>query len=174
MGDSILREEIHRRKRPPENGMNPTQKIALSKALTKAAIDNARDQLGVGVHNVDFTVNVKGTLKVGDDYDVAPTVSIPLKQAMAAIIVYAGLHTSEAALASIADALYDQLENTGGKSGDAIKQAIPMVDAALAIVEQRLIAKLPRQYRRGVVTPRLQVTEVVPEEAEQIAEPMLF
>jgi hypothetical protein len=57
---------------------------------------------------------------------------------------------------------------------DAIKQAIPMVDAALAIVEQRLIAKLPRQYRRGVVTPRLQVTEVVPEEAEQIAEPMLF
>mgnify|MGYP003543480970 FL=1 len=156
--------------------MNPTQKIALSKALNKAAIDAARDQLGVGVHNVDFTVNVKGTLKVGDDFDVAPTVSIPLKQALAAIIVHAGLHTSEIALASIADALYDQLENTGGKSGDAIKEAIPMVDAALALVEQRLIAKLPRQFRRGVVTPRLQITEVVAEEApaEQAAEALLF
>ena len=149
--------------------MDNVQTVALAKVVPEALLKVARGGLAPGVHDVDLTVRLHGQIKVGEDFDVAPTVSIPIKEALAAVIVYAGLHTSQALLDGLVDALYDQLAETDGNRGQgAISNAIPMVDAALAIVQQRLIDRLPRAYRQGKVTTRgLQLTEIAEAPAEQ-------
>jgi len=57
--------------------MNDIQMLALSK------VKFDRDMIPAGDHAVDFTVRVKGTVKVGDDYERDATTSIPWLESVA-------------------------------------------------------------------------------------------
>lgn len=51
------------------NEMNSVQTVAVAKAIKDAASKDASGKLTVGVHTVDFTVRVKGTITKGEDYE---------------------------------------------------------------------------------------------------------
>ena len=57
--------------------MNDIQKIAMSR------VKFDRSSVPVGEHSVDFTVRVRGTVKVGADYSKAATTGIPWLESMA-------------------------------------------------------------------------------------------
>ena len=57
--------------------MNDIQMLALSK------VKFDRDAIPSGDYSVDFTVRVKGTVKVGDDYERDATTSIPWLESVA-------------------------------------------------------------------------------------------
>jgi hypothetical protein len=57
--------------------MNDIQMLALSK------VKFDRDNIPVGDHSVEFTVKVKGTVKVGNDYERDATTSIPWLESVA-------------------------------------------------------------------------------------------
>jgi len=48
--------------------LNPAEVIALSKVVTAAQTQAASSELAVGTHEVDFLVQVTGSLKKGEDY----------------------------------------------------------------------------------------------------------
>jgi len=57
--------------------MNDIQKIALSK------VKFDRESVPSGEHCVDFTVRVRGTVKVGEDYEKSATTSVPWLESVA-------------------------------------------------------------------------------------------
>ena len=136
-----------------------TQTAANSIALSKlAAAANARASLTPGEYEVDTTVHVKGTLKVGADYDTAPTVSIPLKETLALFIAYSGV-TGDHAINALVKAMRQSIATDGTGAG-VLAATMPVINATMARVEAEVIALLPRQDRKGPVTAKLQVTQV--------------
>ncbi len=142
--------------------------IALAKLVKKAAVDKARPSLKPGIVDIDVAVHIKGTITVGEDYDTAPTVSIPLKETLALFIVYSGLASSQVAMDNLVKALYGAIELSGKGKGAILEAAengtisasTSMITAAMQMVEDDLIKKLPRDYRSGAVTTQLRVTEL--------------
>lgn len=133
-----------------------TQLAANSIALSKlAAAPNARAALTPGVYNVDTTVRVTGTVKVGEDYDVAPTVSIPLKETLALFIAYSGI-CGEHAIKALRQAMQHAIAVDGCGQGELAK-TMPIVNQTMARVEAEIIDQLPRQNRKGAVTTKLTV-----------------
>jgi hypothetical protein len=130
--------------------------VAKSK-LTAAT--GARQMLTPGEYDIDQTLHIKGTIKVGEDYDTAPTVSIPLKETLALFIAYSGI-TGDHAKAALVKAMQHSISLTGTGQGELAK-TMPVVNQTLAEVENDIIAKLPRQPRKGAVTSKLTVTQLV-------------
>lgn len=127
-------------------------------ALSKLSADpNARGMLTPGIYPINTTVKVVGQIKVGEDSEYTPTVSIPLKETLALFIKYCGA-TREAAIAALVKAMQDSLA-VDGKGQGALIEAMPILEQTMATVEATL-AKLPKQPRKGAVTCKLQ-TEVV-------------
>jgi len=60
---------LKRKKGEKTMNMTPAEVTAVNKAIKKAALDKARAELGVGVHDISVTVTVDGTITVGEDYD---------------------------------------------------------------------------------------------------------
>lgn len=133
-----------------------TQDAANSVALTKIAAEvGARDLLAPGVYPIDTMVHVKGEISVGEDYDVAPTVSIPLKETLALFIAYSGV-TRDAAIAALRRAMQQSIA-VDGKGKGALESTMPIVAQTMATVQQEIIDQLPRQDRKGPVKARLTV-----------------
>jgi hypothetical protein len=135
------------------------QEAANSIALSKlAAAAGARGVLTPGQYAVDTTVRVTGTVKVGADYDTAPTVSIPLKETLALFIHRCGV-TREAAIVALREAMAEAIA-VDGKGQGALSETMPIVNETMARVESDIIAHLPRQNRKGAVTTKLNVEEL--------------
>jgi hypothetical protein len=50
--------------------LSPAAIVALSKMLTATVIDNARDQLDAGEHDVELVLHLRGTIEVDEDGEV--------------------------------------------------------------------------------------------------------
>ena len=124
-----------------------------SLALMKAAADSAKGlpAPSPGKHAVDFvtTIRVVGTLTKGQDTEYTPTADIPLKQALALALHYAGC-TREAAKDILVWAMTDVL---AGKA-DAIGDCLEDVDKAMKHV-QEVTESLPKKTRAGALTAKL-------------------
>jgi Glu-tRNA(Gln) amidotransferase subunit E-like FAD-binding protein len=48
---------------------NPATVLAVSKAITKAMEDNAREAIATGKHPIDTIVHIKGTITVGEQFE---------------------------------------------------------------------------------------------------------
>ena len=136
-----------------------TQQSANSVALSKIQAEaGARNNLLPGTYDIDTTVHVTGQIKVGADYTTAPTVSIPLKETLALFIAYCGV-TREYAIAALRNAMVHAISEDGQGKGE-LDATMPIVAETMARVEQDIIAQLPRQNRKGVVTTRLTVEQL--------------
>lgn len=142
--------------------LDNAQVIALTKAIKDAAAKAARSGLSVGTHAVDYNVNVKGTLTVGEDEQYIPTVCIPIKAAFALFIRYCGI-TRTAAENALIQAMSEalQAQQRGADTVATVEGAISEEDAIIAACEQRvtaMVGELPKQTRRGKVLSKLTVT----------------
>ena len=149
--------------------MNDVQKIALSK------VKFDRDNVPSGEHCVDFTVRVRGTVKVGEDYEKSATTSVPwlesvalwqetLRGAFDSIIskMDSGERTREELVA---------MKNSGPVATavlvDCIRQAMIAGTSAVGTISARveevkadLVAELPLQTAKGHVKVNVDLEEV--------------
>lgn len=142
--------------------LNVVEALALQKAVAEATKDMT---LAPGSYQVDasFNVSIVGTMKKGNDVDYTPTVTIPLKQALALALHYAGC-TRQNAQNIIIQAM------TAALNGEdvSIADALPDVDAAMKHV-QEITEALPKKTRSGALTSKLVL--LVGDEQETIQNP---
>jgi len=138
--------------------MDAKEQIALSKALSKRVIDDARELLTPGVHNVDVSIRISGSLSVSEDYFTTPTVSIPLKETMALLLHRMGFQR-EAAITILREVMTEAI-GTMGCGKNALADALPIVVEAMEMVETEILAHLPQQSRKGPVRASLAIEEI--------------
>lgn len=127
-------------------------------AATKIQADaDARKTLTPGTYKVDTTLRITGTINVGQDSEVTPTTSIPLKETLALFYAYCGV-TGAAAEAALLRAMQTAISQDGKGKGE-LAATLPVVNQMMARVESGL-ATLPKVKRNGPVTHRLTVTTV--------------
>lgn len=134
--------------------------FGLDKAIGKLIkTESVRDSLPVGKHQVNgtLTLHVQGTITVGEDFEWVPTVSIPYKTAFALFVRYSGI-TREAAVDSMVKAMKEAL-TTEAEAKDLMEN-IADLEKAERIVQAGLEA-MPKQPKKGAVTAKVTVTEVV-------------
>ena len=138
--------------------MQPIETIALSKAANGLA-KTARGEVETGLHAVDFTVRIFGSVNVGEDYEQAPTASIPMKKALAALAYVAGC-TGKAGIAKIERAMRIALENNDDASR-ILAEIMPDVDRIEKSVIAPMLAQLPKTSCKGKVTVKLATSEAI-------------
>ncbi len=129
--------------------------VALGHALKKPILEAARGKLKPGTYKIDAGVRLKGAITIEEDYQVTPTVSIPLKATLALFIRHAGIG-AERAMKALAAAAEEAME----KKEEAILAEAPEVAKTLAAVQERILAKLPKAKRKGKVLAELVVEDV--------------
>jgi hypothetical protein len=120
---------------------------AIAPNLTKLA-KAARGDLAPGTYELDevVEVRVKGTLKVGEDYEQCNTGKVPMYETLARALHTAGV-TGPAALKAIEKAMREALESGGPVEGLADTDAIKAIEAQ---VRERF-ATLPKKAMAGKV-----------------------
>lgn len=131
--------------------------VAISKAIGKLP-STARADVGVGTHEVDETVRIKGTVSIFEDEQYRPTAEIPIKATMALFIRYSGI-TRDAAVVALIQAMQDAVAmGDEGNSTDAILERVNedwrVVEECMERVTQGL-AQLPMKSRAGKITAKL-------------------
>lgn len=150
--------------------------IALTKVVSgrsKNAKD-AREALEPGEYAVDTTVHITGTMKVGDDHDIAPTASLLNQDFLALVLHHAGI-TRKAAVEAIEKVADDYLIDWTGSEEDkeaaktARKAKVAEFDPEgnIASLISGFKNSLPRIPSKGKVTWKGTVAEI-----EAIGEPM--
>jgi len=130
-----------------------------SVALAKIQADEeARALLTPGTYRVDTMVHVTGEINVGQDYSVAPTVSIPMKETLALFIHFSGI-TGDHAIRALVRAMQTAIA-TDGKGKGELSATMPIINRTMGRVQSEVINQLPRQPRKGPVTHRLTVEQV--------------
>ncbi len=133
--------------------LTPIQILALSKALTKKDIDAARAQLGPGKHQVDMTINLSGTVSIGNSGEKKSTVSIPVKGVLGILLQRAGV-TREASIALITDAVTQAMKaSEEGTKGESAMDSY--VDELFEEVTCNLCSALPKTPTSGRITTSL-------------------
>ncbi len=130
----------------------PLQVIALAKVVKQKSSDAARDELDVGVHQVDLVARVKGTITVGPDTERVPTASIPVKEVLALLVQRAGALRGNT-IALIRDCLTEALSEGVKGQGSLIKE----FDAHFGAEIDRVLASLPTTPVRGAVQTALEL-----------------
>ena len=170
--------------------MNDIQKIAMSR------VKFDRSSVPVGEHSVDFTVRVRGTVKVGADYSKAATTGIPWLESMAlwqetiraafdSMIEKfdAGELTRDEILAMkdagpiATEVLVDCIRTAMVADESAvghIKDRVKEVAAVVKRVQDDIVSQLPRQHADGHVKVSVVLEDVeygvsVQEVAEAVA-----
>lgn len=131
------------------------QQLALSKA---SVCDNARDQVTVGKHNVDFTVRVQGSVNVGEDYQQTPTANIPILAAFAIFTKYAGI-TREAATNLLIKSMNEAMASEQDMD-EVVKARIEEIESIKKELQEKFAAKLDKKTCKGKVTTKLTATIV--------------
>ena len=134
--------------------MNETLKLALSKLPVKAD----RTAIAVGTHTIDTTVRVQGTIKVGEDYESTPTVSIPLKATICHLFRVMGV-TRDIAAKHLYDAMKAALEDEEDAE-KLLQESTVDFDGMSKKLEKEVLQKLPKMQKKGPVTAKLTVEEV--------------
>ncbi len=124
------------------------------KALIAKSWKNESVDLEPGTHYVDevITIHVQGTVTKQSDKMVAPTCSIPLIPTLALFFAKSGI-AGDHAIRTLREALTEALSN--GKNMDQeIEARMKDVESAIQAVKDDLIAKLPKQPRKGSVSTK--------------------
>jgi hypothetical protein len=119
----------------------------LSKVIPARVASEHRDGVSAGEYPVDFTVTVKGTVKVEEDGDKTSTCSIPVKEVLALFIARSGA-LKNSNIEILKTCITDALNAKGGRAQGALKKEF---DAAFGEVVEDFLSTLPRTKVRGDV-----------------------
>lgn len=138
--------------------MNDLETVAIAKAIKAAVLKAARNNLLPGQdQEVDVTINICGTVNIGDNYMRTPTASIPLLDALALAIHDAGI-TGQAAVNAIMRGMTRALE-----MDDDAKEILGGMRDNLASAEAKIragLATLPQVEVMGPCTTNLTMTTI--------------
>lgn len=129
------------------------QTIAVTKAVKTAAAKNARNHLAPGEYDVDVTVRVSGTVRVGEDYQkTVPNKAKPWDLLVAALTEINRLRSAAGQTGIDLDKLVAAAEAV---DSDAVKKAKARAqEAAAALKEATLVTA------KGPVTTKLDVVRL--------------
>lgn len=144
--------------------LNTTNLFALATAVSDKVCKAERPNLMPGEYEIDTTINIKGTMTVGEDYDVAPTVSIPLIETVALLLKRMGFQR-DGAITIIREVFSEAIALNGRGKGALLKE-MPELAAAITMVREEIISKLDRQDRKGVIKSNFTIEELTPAMAE--------
>jgi len=139
--------------------MDDVTTLAVSKAIAAKAVTAARKNVGPGSYSVDCLVHVIGSMNVGQDYETAPTASIPYKKAFALLCYVSGV-TGKAGIAKIRRAMELALAN-GDDAAEVLSETMPQIERIEKDIIDPMLAGLPKIKAKGKVTTKL-VADVVP------------
>lgn len=155
--------------------MNDIQTTVVAKVIGEKDSKAARAGVAPGKHPVDFTVRFHGTMNVGDDYERAPTTSIPwlevttlyrevFRQAIDDLVakVDRGESVDRGDLTSMAtagvlttgvlvDCIRTALQN-GASAVGTVQDRVKEVEAGIEALKKDLVSKNPPQKVPGKVT----------------------
>ena len=109
----------------------------------------AMPALSTGTVQFDETVilRVAGSIEKCADEEYTPTISVPVKALAATLLPRLGA-TREAALATLVEAITEALNNDR-KADATLRERMKDADSAFQMVNDRLLATLPKQTRTG-------------------------
>lgn len=127
--------------------MNQAVMTAITTEIGKAI--KAMPALPCGTVRIDETITLRvcGTLEKGADEEYTPTISVPVKALAAALLERMGA-TREAGIAMLVAAITDAL-NSDRKAAGTITERMRDAEAAFKMVNDRLLATLPKSTRTG-------------------------
>lgn len=157
--------------------MKNTEIVALSKVLKKKAVDAAREELPVGDHEIDMTVQLTGTLSVSEDYDKAATASLLNQDFFLLVLKNSGV-TRDAAAKAIAEIATEYLTNWSGSDNDKAeakalrKEKVAEFDpkGEIQAIFNDLKITLPSISAKGPVKFKGQVEAIEAAEHESVTE----
>lgn len=132
--------------------------LAIAKGIKSAIVKKASNNIGIGDHNVDTLIRVKGYIRKGEDNECAPTVSLSMLETMALTLHYAGI-TREAAMSAIRKAATEALENDSKTKG-ALLDKYDWIGKEIDTIKKDIISKLPPIVKSGTVTTKVTFEEV--------------
>lgn len=129
------------------------QTIAVTKAIKTAAVTNARNQLSPGEYDVDVTVRVSGTIRVGEDYEkTVPNKAKPWNIVVAALTEINRLRNAAGETGIDLDKLVAAAESL---DSDAVNKAQAKAEEAAASLKEAT-----RTTAKGPVTAKLDVVRL--------------
>lgn len=128
-------------------------------AMSKISAGDARDIVKPGTYNIDTTVNIKGTITVGEDYMTTPTANIPILPVMALLVQRMGFQR-EKAMKIIVDAINESIADKDTTVLDNLQKDTAEIEAAIEVVRKGIINKLAKVKANGKVTHKLTTTQI--------------
>jgi hypothetical protein len=124
-----------------EDIMNSIEQLALSKALSSAAVKEAREQVAPGRFSVDFLVRILGELTVGEDHEAIRTGSLPWLALATVALSKLNDATVDKLIAAFEDGTIGDLSEAEGKP--MVRDRLDAVKLTTkAVVKGRVSAKL--------------------------------
>lgn len=156
--------------------------LALQKLANDKAVKAARDEVGVGTHEVDFVVRVSGSLSVSEDTDRASTARLLNEATLALLIKRMGFQRDEA-MKILREVALEAMDIQNGNKRKLLEET--GVKEALATLKKEVVAAMPRTPVRGAVRTNLRVALTdespeapelpeSPEELESLDEAIMF
>lgn len=138
--------------------MNDVITVALAKALEKTA---KPIKLPVGEHaiNQTITLQVRGTVKKGEDHEYTPTVDIPLLSTMALLLEKSGFQrerSKELLIEAMQEALAENVEGN-----EVVAERVRDIEAAMVHVRQ-VTEALPKKNRSGITNVNVEIIDATP------------
>ncbi len=133
------------------NNITTIESLALSKLTLKG------NRPAVGLHHIDTTVRITGTINIAEDTEKVPTVSIPVKEVLALFIARAGI-TREASVTLLRSALTDAL--LAGSKGQGAIAGVTEIDQIFKDIVSDVTKSLPKTPVAGRVDTKLEVTKL--------------
>lgn len=136
--------------------LDNAQIIALSAALSKKAVDDAKKDLGPSSSTVvpAFTVTCDGgKVTIGGGVEYTPTVSLPLLDVLVIALHKAGFQR-DGIMKIVTEAANDALKK-GGKVGVETKASVKFVKAEVEALQVSLAANLPKKIRKGATSVKV-------------------
>lgn len=125
--------------------------VVLAKAIKADA-----SEISPGSYSGKFSVTIDYSLVKGADYDVAPTANLLSKAVIAKALALMGFQADNFYAALEAAAL-EVLVNGGAVADEVLN---PAVEAKLAELEAKVIARLPRAPRSGATKVKAKVSVI--------------
>ncbi len=140
--------------------MTPIQLQALKVLGGNKDITESRDAVTPGEYPVDFTLRVSGTVKVGADTEVSPTVKMDAAEMLALLVekVASGDITKSKAKDSMALILDLQREVDGLSKADKEKLTARGYDGAEKVYKAEQASRLGKTSRKGSVSGKVVAT----------------
>ncbi len=137
-------------------------RLALGKILNRKELAAARAEIGSGVHSVDVTIRVTGTLDVAEDTEKAATVKVLSKATVGLLLRRMGVTRAKAM--ELLVEVFTEAMTLDKDASEALLEEVG-VDDAVKMFRTDVVDRLPKLKCKGAVRPTLAV-EVIAEKAQ--------